>query len=1057
MDDGSLIDDDEAAMSGDTLRLLVALDGVHEHVFEVCVTREASIALVLQLAARALNRPELSTRYALCVQQGSDVALSGATTVRDLCPAEKTLQLILRPLVANQLRVQLHIAVTAVDKPLELSVARDATWQSVAVTAMATAGVAVAPGTSFVLVKYRFPPADDAERRDDWEELLPSRTVASHDVDWTKYYLMCCTAAEWNNAASSTQSPSASVVSAASTAFSSLASSSHSLGEVSPVRMWLQFLVNWERAQSSNQLALKKQLRTGVPHWARGAIWSLLLNAHANKAENPGLFASLVVEAPNVARSSGRWESDREVIFRDICRTFPTHPLFEKPGSAGQKGLEHVLVAWHGLEPQIGYCQGMNFVAGILLLHMDEETAFWCLHSLLKGRGLENLYRPGLVLLQEALDVFQTMVEKFLPQLASYFAVNDINVISFASPWFHTLFAWRFPLPLVFRLFDMFLREGFCVVFRLGIAILRERQSEIMAMDPAEVLMFLQDPEKLLGTYSTDEWISRSLKVKKMREMNIAASASSSSVYRQAFAKAAKKMSNSVKNLALPLPRKKSSSIEQPQRFSEVDSPRRRAVPHLPSGADAPKFTAGSLETTDFWSVPDDGLVIREDNVVVSATPEKLVELLTAPQYAGQQFTDAFLLTFRSFLSPLRFAQLLKSRVKFIPAPRTTEVVDQIHLRVFNVIRLWISSYPRDFDSEPLARDVTEIADFLNTIGLSSMCDRIRSGIANRPRPARPPHPASLKMAQGQPDALPGSVNDLPELTLVVLLSLQDWRLYKECQPNHLLDNGPTAQAILKWNAKLCCWVESQLLSASSTKESFQKRYVFFLRLAELCMERNNVSGALVLVNVLRSVKDLFGKQFFVTQRLPPELRRKWYYLCSVMEEDMSSLDRVMSFWNRYRGQLAVPWLQCFCDSIAFVNADEPETVTGPPPQGVSLINYKKKLQLLQWVESYEQFRKSDYEPQFDSALTNMQLESPDARQNAVRRFSDHVWNTPDVSRSDLAEAASRISAELAKWTSKRSPRPGSSSPRQGNSPQGSPQPSPRDMKLGGRRKSGNE
>jgi hypothetical protein len=63
-------------------------------------------------------------------------------------------------------------------------------------------------------------------------------------------------------------------------------------------------------------------------------------------------------------------------------------------------------------------------------------------------------------LLHYSMDVFQNLIERLLPDLASYFAVNDIVLSSFAAPWFHTLFAWRFPLSLVARLFDVVMREG---------------------------------------------------------------------------------------------------------------------------------------------------------------------------------------------------------------------------------------------------------------------------------------------------------------------------------------------------------------------------------------------------------------------------------------------------------------------------------------------------------------------------------------------------------------------------------------------------------------------
>lgn len=42
------------------------------------------------------------------------------------------------------------------------------------------------------------------------------------------------------------------------------------------------------------------------------------------------------------------------------------------------KSLRRVLVAFSLYNPKIGYCQSMNFLAGLLLLFMDEEKTFGC-------------------------------------------------------------------------------------------------------------------------------------------------------------------------------------------------------------------------------------------------------------------------------------------------------------------------------------------------------------------------------------------------------------------------------------------------------------------------------------------------------------------------------------------------------------------------------------------------------------------------------------------------------------------------------------------------------
>jgi Rab-GTPase-TBC domain len=50
--------------------------------------------------------------------------------------------------------------------------------------------------------------------------------------------------------------------------------------------------------------------------------------------------------------------------------------------------------------------QGMGFMAGLLLLYMSEEDAFWTLAALLHGARrppLEGLFQQGLPLLQQCL------------------------------------------------------------------------------------------------------------------------------------------------------------------------------------------------------------------------------------------------------------------------------------------------------------------------------------------------------------------------------------------------------------------------------------------------------------------------------------------------------------------------------------------------------------------------------------------------------------------------------------------------------------------------------
>ena len=83
-------------------------------------------------------------------------------------------------------------------------------------------------------------------------------------------------------------------------------------------------------------------------------------------------------------------------IIRDIGRTFPAHVAYQQRHGAGQRSLYNVLKAYAVYDKEVGYVQGMGFVAATALLYMGEEDTFWLLVALLKGAmhtPMEGLYQ----------------------------------------------------------------------------------------------------------------------------------------------------------------------------------------------------------------------------------------------------------------------------------------------------------------------------------------------------------------------------------------------------------------------------------------------------------------------------------------------------------------------------------------------------------------------------------------------------------------------------------------------------------------------------------------
>ena len=132
----------------------------------------------------------------------------------------------------------------------------------------------------------------------------------------------------------------------------------------------------------------------GIPEKYRTEIWMVYSGAQDRLESNPGLYAKLVKDSVPVDCLAF------EEIERDLHRSLPEHPAYQC--DRGIDSLRRVLRAYALSNPIIGmnskgvltlnptvaifcpsgYCQAMNIVTSVILLHANEEQAFWLLTSL---------------------------------------------------------------------------------------------------------------------------------------------------------------------------------------------------------------------------------------------------------------------------------------------------------------------------------------------------------------------------------------------------------------------------------------------------------------------------------------------------------------------------------------------------------------------------------------------------------------------------------------------------------------------------------------------------
>lgn len=65
----------------------------------------------------------------------------------------------------------------------------------------------------------------------------------------------------------------------------------------------------------------------------------------------------------------------------------------------------------------------MSQIAALFLLYMDEEEAFWCLHSLMaqKKFSMHGFFVPGFPKLHRFQEQYEKILQKYLPRLKKHF------------------------------------------------------------------------------------------------------------------------------------------------------------------------------------------------------------------------------------------------------------------------------------------------------------------------------------------------------------------------------------------------------------------------------------------------------------------------------------------------------------------------------------------------------------------------------------------------------------------------------------------------------------
>ena len=324
-----------------------------------------------------------------------------------------------------------------------------------------------------------------------------------------------------------------------------------------------KIIPNWSKMKNNKNI--KKYFYEGIPNTTRGKVWALCIgnkfsitkefydieanksiqlliklnknknkkamnnnnnnsnnNVNNNNNENKKYNNSIESENSSMSLTTKKLytkyikqtldkEKSINLIDLDIERTFSSLGVFKNESQLGNN-LREILRIFVVARPDIGYVQGLSYIAGTLLMQMDKFLSFVCFMNIILSPNILPFYRLDEINIKKRLDLFSEIFKLNLPKLFLHFQENEVFPEHYLLEWFMTLFTRNLNIELALRIWDIYMIEGIFALYKSSIVIFILDEKKLMNMDFVEIMNFLKNLDK--NNYDEDKFIEELNKVK---------------------------------------------------------------------------------------------------------------------------------------------------------------------------------------------------------------------------------------------------------------------------------------------------------------------------------------------------------------------------------------------------------------------------------------------------------------------------------------------------------------------------------------------------------------
>lgn len=182
-----------------------------------------------------------------------------------------------------------------------------------------------------------------------------------------------------------------------------------------------------------------------------------------------------------------------KVIEEDLHRTYSEMRVFRK-GNKLYQSLKNVLLAYSLLRPDLGYVQGMSYVAASLMLHYGSEYETFMVFANVMGREqlLFNFYSFDMDKVNVVFHIFMKLLKEKLPKMHEIFRQTGISCSIFLFEWVVAIYSNIFQLNMSSRIWDNFFYYGDYFIIKTALAIFQVIETQISSESFENIILLIK-------------------------------------------------------------------------------------------------------------------------------------------------------------------------------------------------------------------------------------------------------------------------------------------------------------------------------------------------------------------------------------------------------------------------------------------------------------------------------------------------------------------------------------------------------------------------------------